>query len=124
MRTFGTPEAARRASTCQSLGSDTWLFLGALKPTWSDSNTTVTIFATMTRSRRAKASQDDAVRERARSAGEPAVPMLCAAVRGCLFGEFLVQIFLRHRRTAERAEADGAEDMCCLCKGSILVKLR
>lgn len=124
LRAFGAPDAAQRASTCQSLRSDTWLFLGTLQPACSDSSTTVLIFPITTRSRRAMASQADAVREGARSAGEPAVPRLCAAERGCLLGEFLLQIFLRHRRTAERAEVEGAEDICCLCGGLILLKLR
>lgn len=94
-----------------------------LTPTSSDSTTTVRIFPIVTRSRGAMASQADAVCGRARSYGQPAVPRLCAAERGCVLGGFRVQIFLRHRRTAVRAQAEGAEDMSCLSQGLTLVKL-
>lgn len=108
--TAGTAERTRPGD-CESLGwhmSSESFPLRTLPSTRGHSYTTASILPTTTRSPRRKASHADS------SAGEsratpPASPRLYAELAGRLVGGFLAQIFPRHRRTADKADAEGVE---------------
>ena len=117
---FWTPECASPGD-CESFAWHNLLISLASFPLGSlscrvDSHVTASLLPTATRSPRRKASHADAWLDRVRSAGgsrtaPPDSPRLYTEVAGRLVGGFLVQIFPRHRRTADRAEAEGVEAM-------------
>lgn len=117
---FWTPECASPGD-CESFGwHNLWISLASFPRGFLscrvDSHATASLLPTTTRSPRRKASHADAWLDRARSAGgsrtaPPDSPRLYTEAAGRLVGGFLVQIFPRHRRTADRAEAEGVEAM-------------